>query len=192
MTDASAGRRAKARSGQNLIRPVGSPHSATPLVRGRDLTVAPQGRPRVAVVNEAFATQARISASDRANIMLYRATARSLGPDRDCRRGRDAIYTSLRTPAPPRFTCRRTFDHLSALRNQDDQPERDDKTSVTDDADQKRLGRGLRPRILGFPDVSRTPRSVDAPLTQERSFATSGGSWAVTAVETLLVSIIGD
>src|SRR5207302_9822245 len=87
----------------NLISPGWFATVRIPLIAGRDLTDRDRaGAARVAVVNEAFARKFGGSASPIGRtITLYPGTAGALGPIEIVGVVADAIYASLRGPAPP-------------------------------------------------------------------------------------------
>jgi len=102
----------------NLITPGWFATYGTALVAGRDIADSDRrGGVRVAVVNEAFA---RMFGSGRPIIgrtfVMYPATPRQLGPIRIVGIVRDAVYGSLRGPAPPTYYVPIVqFDHLMAV-----------------------------------------------------------------------------
>jgi putative ABC transport system permease protein len=102
----------------NLISPGWLATFRTPLLAGRDLTdVDRAGTPRVAIVNEAFARKfAADGTAMGRTITLYPGTARALGPIEIVGIVGDAVYGSLRDPAPPTFYVPLAqFDYLTDL-----------------------------------------------------------------------------
>ena len=88
------------------------------LVAGRDLADRDRaGAPRVAVVNEAFARKFAEGKSPIGRTMaLYPRTPRTLGPIEIVGVVGDAVYSSLRSPAPPTFYIPLAqFDYLPEL-----------------------------------------------------------------------------
>ena len=183
MTDASAAD-AQGPIWANLISPGWFATFGTPLVAGRDLTDGDRkGAPRVAVVNEAFARKLGIRDPIGRTFMLYPRTARSLGPIEIVGVAANAIYTSLRTPAPPTFYVPLAqFDHLSELGI------RTINLSVmTKTQSPMMLTRSVSTAVTAQdPRLSLTFRAlsdqVDAALTQERVVATLAGFFGVLAL----------
>jgi putative ABC transport system permease protein len=102
----------------NLISPGWFSTFQIPLVAGRDLTDGDRaGTPRVAVVNEAFARKFSEGKSPLGlTISLYPHTPRTLGPVEIVGVVGDAVYSSLRAPAPPTFYIPLAqFDYLPEL-----------------------------------------------------------------------------
>jgi len=102
----------------NLISPGWFDTYRTPLVAGRDLSDRDRkGAPRVAVVNEAFARKLVGGGNPIGKAFtLYPRTARALGPIEIVGVAADAVYASLRQPAPPTFYGPLAqFDYLAEL-----------------------------------------------------------------------------
>jgi predicted permease len=102
----------------NLISPGWFETFGTPIVAGRDLTDRDRaGATRVAVVNEAFARKFSAGRSPLGlTFTLYPHTPMALGPVEIVGVSGDAIYSSLRAPAPPTFYLPLAqFDHLTEL-----------------------------------------------------------------------------
>ena len=101
----------------NLISPGWFATFGTPLVAGRDLTNGDRkGAPRVAVVNQAFARRLVDGNPIGRTFTLYPRTARSLGPIEIVGVVGDAVYTSVRAPAPPTYYLPLPqFDYLAEI-----------------------------------------------------------------------------
>jgi putative ABC transport system permease protein len=102
----------------NLISPRWFDTFGTPVVAGRDLVESDRsGTPRVAVVNEAFARRFFAGGSPIGHTMtLYPHTPRALGPITIVGVAGDAVYGSLRSPAPPTsYLPLAQFDYLADL-----------------------------------------------------------------------------
>src|SRR5262249_5905257 len=102
----------------NLISPGWFATYQMPLVAGRDLNTSDGAHtPRVAVVNEAFAGKFAGGKSPLGlTISLYPHTSRTLGPFEIVGVVGDAVYSSLRAPAPPTFYIPLAqFDYLTEL-----------------------------------------------------------------------------
>ena len=102
----------------NLISPGWFATLRMPLLAGRDLTDGDKrGTPRVAVVNDAFARKFAPGRSPIGLTMaLYPHTPRTLGPIEVVGVVGDAVYSSLRSQAPPTFYIPLAqFDYLTEL-----------------------------------------------------------------------------
>jgi putative ABC transport system permease protein len=102
----------------NLISPGFFATYQTPVVAGRDLTDRDRaGAPRVAVVNDAFAAKFAPGRSPIGlRMTLYPGSPLALGPIEVVGVVGDAVYTSVRSPAPPTFYLPLAqFDHLTKL-----------------------------------------------------------------------------
>jgi predicted permease len=102
----------------NLISPGWFATFRTPLIAGRDLTERDRaGALRVGVVNETFARKFFKDASPIGRtFVLYPRTPLALGPIEIVGIVRDAVYGSLRDPAPPTFYMPLAqFDHFTQL-----------------------------------------------------------------------------
>jgi predicted permease len=102
----------------NLISPGWIATFQMPLIAGRDVTNRDRaGAPRVALVNETFARKFAAGKSPLGLTMaLYPRTPRTLGPIEIVGVVGDAVYSSLRSPAPPTFYVPLAqFDYLPEL-----------------------------------------------------------------------------
>jgi putative ABC transport system permease protein len=174
----------------NLISPGWFSTFGTPLIAGRDVTNSDRkGETRVAVVNEAFVRRFFNGGSPLGHtIALYPQSAIALSPIEIVGVVADAVYTSLRDPAPPTFYLPLDqFDHpgfpLLA-----DQIAPTAKLSVRAKTGSpitltKRVAAGiaaLNPLLgLTFRPLA---DQVDASLTQERLIALLAGFFGVLAL----------
>jgi len=101
----------------NLISPGWFTTFGTPLVAGRDLANGDRkGAPRVAVVNQAFVRKLINGNPIGQTFTLYPRTPRSLGPIEIVGVAADAVYFSVRAPAPPTFYVPLAqFDYLTEI-----------------------------------------------------------------------------
>ena len=102
----------------NLISPAWFATFRIPLIAGRDLAESDRaGAPRVAVVNQAFVRKFVEGKSPLGlTLALYPHTPRTLGPIAIVGVVGDAVYTSVRSPAPPTFYMPLAqFDYLPEL-----------------------------------------------------------------------------
>jgi putative ABC transport system permease protein len=169
----------------NLISPGWFVTFGTPLMAGRDLTDRDRpGAPRVAVVNEAFARKFAGGASPIGRILtLYPHSTMSLGPIEVVGVVGDAVYGSLREPAPPTFYMPLAqFDHLTELgirsinlivRSKTDSP--------------NLLSKSISAAVATVnPQLAVTPRplasQISASLTQERLIALLAGFFGALAL----------
>jgi putative ABC transport system permease protein len=169
----------------NLISPGWFGTFGTPLIAGRDLTDRDRpGAPRVAVVNEAFARKFAGGASPIGRTLtLYPRSTLSLGPIEVVGVVGDAVYGSLREPAPPTFYMPLAqFDYLTELGI------RSINLSVRSKTDSPiLLTKSISTAVATVnPQLALTPRplvsQVNASLTQERLIALLAGFFGVLAL----------
>jgi ABC-type antimicrobial peptide transport system permease subunit len=175
----------------NLISPGWFGTFGTPIIAGRDLNLADRaGAPRVAVVNEAFARKFSGGASPLGRTFtLYPHSAMTLGPIEIVGVAGDAVYASLRSPAPPTFYLPlEQFDHLSELGIRSINLSIRSKTASPSQV-VKSVADGIaevNPRfVLTFRPLA---DQIDGSLAQERLLALLSGCFGALA---LLLAAIG-
>jgi predicted permease len=168
----------------NLISPGWFSTFQMPLLAGRDLTDRDRaGAPRVAVVNEAFARKFVAGNPVGHTITLYPHTPRAMGPIEIVGVVGDAVYASLRSPAPPTYYIPLAqFDYLPELGIRSI-----DISIRSKGAAPMSLARSVGPALTAVnPRLTLTFRplvsQLDAALVRERLIAVLAGFFGMLAV----------